>query len=128
LFNLQKNVDSFVKKKTLKFYRIFRRYIEISNIHVVKCSDVHSCYSRNHVYETRVQSRRFIIAQTHFSIASECIAGRLRHRPSRRETILDPLLKDASAFPGVPYKEFNSSDSSTVVWNVSQVTLRSPDR
>lgn len=87
----------------------------------------HSLYTLTHVYETRVQSRRFITAGTHFSITSERIR-RLHRRPSRRETILDPLLKDASAFPGVPYKEFNSSNSSTAVWNVSRVTLRSADR
>jgi len=84
-------------------------------------------YTRMHEFETRVQSRRFITAETHFSIASERIR-RLHRRPSRRETMLDPLLKDASAFPGVPYKEFNSSNSSTAVWNVSRVTLRSADR
>jgi len=45
-----------------------------------------------------------------------------------RDAILDPLLKDTSAFPSVPYKEFNANDSATTVERISRVTLRLVDR
>lgn len=79
-----------------------------------------------HARMIRVQSRQFYYrSNTLFHRRADApIASSVESR----EAILDPLLKDASAFPGVPYKEFNANDSATMLERISRVTLRSVDR
>lgn len=78
-------------------------------IETVRSCRAHTYYTYVYIYthacthDTRAISPGLLLLEHAFPSASAS-----RRRPESREAILDPWLKDASAFPGVPYKEFNS--------------------